>query len=91
MLYTVDCIKRGDYREALSIAGNHKGSMLSIGIPLVVLVRFPWLIMGGFAFFFRFQSLLYQLLYVAGVTGVHKMIWKKLVKLAKDRNKVRRN
>ena len=89
-MYAIACADRGEWSEAMEVAKSHKGLLLGIGIPLVAILRFPWLRAGGFAFAFRFQALIYQGLYIAGVTGLHELLWKKAISIAKVRNKQRK-
>jgi len=56
MMYAVQCANRGEWQEAADAAKAHSGLLIGAGVPLVAVLRFPWLIGLGLKFFFGFQA-----------------------------------
>jgi len=93
-LYARDCIQRGDFQEAYNIAKSHKGLILGVGVPVVVVLRFPVLIAVAFTSILRFHKMIefvfLNALIALKVTGVGKDLWRKVVAMARRRSEARR-
>ena len=94
LLWAVDCVKRGEYDKAKEVVVAHKELFIGVGIPLVVLLRFPWLIMAAVGTVLRFGGLITQAAFLVSaalkMTGFGPHLWKKIVENARRRNHARR-
>ena len=57
-LLALEHVEDGEYEQALNIAKAHRGLLLTIAVPVVAILRFPFLITAAFGFLLRFHKLL---------------------------------
>lgn len=88
MNYLGDCLRRGDWSEAWTVAKEYKGVILGIVIPIAVLVRFPAMIAISLRFLVAGGVFMFE--FVRRVDGLGEKsigwLWKQIVKLAHVQN-----
>jgi hypothetical protein len=86
--YTVDSLQRGDWKEVLEIAKNHKILLGAVVLPTFLLLRYPPLVFAAVRLIWLGgQAVVAGLLYTGHFEAAAKLLWKQIVHLSQQRTK----